>query len=338
MPAEETQQNSKISEEAPTNAASNALNEDVMKDSAKTVDNEVKGESIDLHTGKALTAQEAYRITAARQVQLLMIAGAVGSGKTTLIASIFHCFQRGPFANYLFAGSDTLLGFDQRCYLARTASGRSTADTDRTIPGTEHLLLHLRIRASNLSSPAKDVLISDLSGEHFEAAKDSVSECRCLSLIQRADHFILLVDGEKLVEPERRQGAKNEAVMLLRSCLDAGQLGQRSLVDVLFSKWDLVDTSENKPENLAFVENVEVSIKEQFEPHVGRLRFFKVAARRAKGDFPIGYGLAKPFVSWVSDTSDKTLPTNIKLHEPSGISEFDRYFKRTLPLLFTKEG
>lgn len=337
MPAEEAEVESKVSKESQTSAESEVPDEKGTEDTPEPAESQVEKESVDLLPGRALTIQEAFRITSAKRTQLLLIAGAVGSGKTTLIASIFHCFQRGPFANYLFAGSDTLLGFDQRCHLARTASGRLTADTERTKAGTEHQLLHLRVRAKDLNTPIKHVLISDLSGEHFEAAKDSVNECRRLGLIRRADHFVLLVDGGKLIEPEQRQGTKNEAIMMLRSCLDAGQLDQRSLVDVLFSKWDLVDASENKCENIAFVDQVEASIKQQFNSRVGQLRFFRVAARREKGNFPLGYGLAEPFSSWVQEAPEKTLPTNIQLHEPDDISEFDRYLRRTLPRLFTKE-
>jgi hypothetical protein len=267
---------------------------------------------------------------------VILIAGAVGSGKTTLIASIFHCFQRGPFAGYLFAGSDTLPGFDERCHLARTASGRSSADTERTKAGVDRKLLHLRVRATYADAPIRNLLIADLSGEHYQNAKDSVDECRSLPLIRRADHFVLLVDGAKLVKPDQRQSAKNDAIMLLRSCLDAGQLGQRSLVDVLFSKWDLIDASEDTRENAAYADQVEVSIKQQFESRFSRLRFFRIAARRETGDFPIGYGVAEAFSLWVEDTSEKVVPTNIKLHELEEMPEFDRYQKRRLPKLFSE--
>lgn len=334
MPVEEPEAESEVLEEEPTSAEREALNEKAAKGTSEASDSKVEKGSVDLLPGTALTAREAFRITSATRTQLLLIAGPVASGKTTLITSIFHCFQRGPFAHYLFAGSDTLLGFDERSHLARTTSGRTAAETGRTIPGTEHTFLHLKVCADDRSTPVKHLLIADLSGEHFDDAADSVDGCRRLSIIRRADHFILLVDGGKLVKHDQRQSAKSRTLMLLRCCLDAGQLDQRSLVDVLFSKWDIVDNSENKLEDIAFIEQVEASIKHQFTSRVGRLRFFRVAARPAKGDFLLGHGLTAPFSSWVEDTPAEILPTNMALDEPKDISELDRYLKRVLPQLF----
>src|SRR5664280_2888465 len=52
---------------------------------------------IDLPLGDALTLSESLHITRAQRTQLVVIAGAVGSGKTTLIATLFHLFQRRDF-------------------------------------------------------------------------------------------------------------------------------------------------------------------------------------------------------------------------------------------------
>jgi len=336
MSAEKPEAEPVVSESTPTTAGAEVLDENVTNDIPETSSSQELKDPIELLSGEALTTQEAFRITSATHAQLIVITGAVGSGKTTLIASIFHCFQGGPFANYLFAGSDTLIGFDKRCHLARTTSGRSSADTERTKAGIARKLLHLRLRIKDLNAPLKDVLISDLSGEHYEHAKDSVDECRKLGLIQRADHFILLIDGGKLIQPEDRQSAKNEATMLLRSCLDAGQLSRYSLVDVLFSKWDLVGTSENQSESIKFIDQVKLSIEQQVRLRVGRLRFFNVAARPEKSNYPLGYGLAEVFPSWVQDTPASVLARYNALKELHGMPEFDRYLRRRLPYLFNE--
>lgn len=336
MPSEQSESESQVFEEQFAGAEAQVPEGDGTEEATESNENQIQEDSIDLLPGRALTTQEAFRITSATQTKLILIAGAVGSGKTTLIASIFHCFQNGSFGDYLFAGSDTLLGFDERCHLARTASGRSTANTERTKAGVDRKFLHLRVRAKDADAPIRNVLIVDLSGEHYRDAKDSVDECRRLPLIRRADHFVQLVDGGKLVQPDQRQSTKNDAIMLLRSCLDAGQLDRKSFVDVLFSKWDLIDTSENKTENMAFVKQVEASMKRHFKSRFGRLRFFRIAARRDKGDLPIGYGVDVPFSSWVEETPEKVLSAPVRLHEPKDISEFDHFLKRKLPELFSE--
>lgn len=337
MSSEQAESESSISAKQSGNSETPA-SDNSPKEATVPRENQTIEDSIDLLLGQALTAEETFRITSASPTNLILIAGAVASGKTTFIASIFHCFHQEPFAGYLFAGSDTLPGFDERCCAARTASGRSNADTERTKPGVNRIFLHLRVRTKETDGPIKNILIADLSGEHYKDAKNSIDECRRLSIIRRADHFVLLLDGEKLLQSDRRQSAKNEAIMLLRSCLDAGQLSQRSLVDVIFSKWDLIENSNEQTETITYISQVETSIKELFESRFGRLRFFKIAAMRAKGNLPVGYGTKDPFPSWVEDNSETVVPTNIFLNEPEEMSEFDRYQKRKLPELFKRSS
>ncbi|MCB0336063.1 MAG: hypothetical protein KDD62_07140, partial [Bdellovibrionales bacterium] len=66
---------------------------------------------IDLPSGEALTLLETRRITANSRVQLILLVGAVDSGKSSLIAGLFHMFQRGTIGDYFFAGSESLIGF-----------------------------------------------------------------------------------------------------------------------------------------------------------------------------------------------------------------------------------
>ena len=288
-------------------------------------------EEIDLGLGEALTLEEAARIAASARAQVLIIAGAVESGKTTLVASLFHLFQRGPFAGYLFAGSASLVGFDRRCFLARTASDREEMGTARTRPGETRTFLHLRTRPEDLSSAATDLLVFDLSGEDYKQAKDSVGECRQLGVLRRADHFVLLVDGEQLSDIAQRQKARNEPCMLLRSCLDAGQLHEHSLVDILFTKWDLVEPEQARTEHTEFVEDVTEDFKQRFSDRVGRLRFSMIAARPTKpGPYSLGHGMADLLPSWVKERPRQHVRERVPVATQS-LSECDRYLLRRLP-------
>ncbi len=170
---------------------------------------DARAEFLELPSGKGLTLDAAKQFTRSHFAQLILFAGTANSGKTTLLASIYLLFQKGPLAGYLFAGSDTLVGFETRTYNARTASKRDSPTTPRTIV-PEHL--HLAIRKANLSEPIMDLLLCDLSGEDFREAKDSSDACRQMQLIRRADIFVLLVDGEKLAAPESRRRAEKRSV------------------------------------------------------------------------------------------------------------------------------
>lgn len=289
-------------------------------------------EMIDLPDGEALNLEGAKVITQASLTRLILFAGAPDSGKTTLLTSIYESLQWGPFAGYIFAGSRTLLGFEERCHLGRIASERMTADTERTKlePGQYPQLLHLRVREDNLVRPVQNLLLSDLPGETFRLAKDSTEECVKLSVLRRADHFVLLLDGKKLSRIESRAEVMADGTSLLRSCLDAELLGKRSLVDVLFTKWDAIERSPDKEKAEAYTTLGKKQMKDRFEARVGRLRFFRVAARpEEKSDLPFAYGLSQVFPSWVEESS-LFLTTNQNKKSPQWASEFDRYLSACL--------
>jgi len=237
-----------------------------------------------IHHGEALTLSESTAITYRNRTQIILIAGPVKSGKTTLIASLFHLFQRGPFIEYQFAGSETLLGFDKRCHLARTASRRVFQDTPITHPYIDRQLLHLRLRHIDVNSPIKDLLFYDISGENYDNAKNSLEECKDLDLLNRFDHLVLLIDGEKITQVENRQKAFSDTRMLLRSFRDSNIINQEALVDILFTKWDLIEPNVNKSEHEEFIEHIKESISNSFKDSLGRLRFFNIASRQLIAD------------------------------------------------------
>jgi len=68
------------------------------EDLTAELDDEPVDSFIDLPRGQALTTSEASQISSAKRSQLIVIAGEVKSGKTTLLTSLFHCFQKGPKA------------------------------------------------------------------------------------------------------------------------------------------------------------------------------------------------------------------------------------------------
>ena len=297
----------------------------------------IKTQMIDLPSGMELSPETSFEITRASPARVLILAGSADSGKTTLLSSIYDCFQKGPFANYLFSGSQTLMGFERRCHLSRIASERNKADTERTKPTTELQFLHIKVRSTNLAKTAQDLLLSDLSGEIFRLIKDSTEECKELEIVKRADRLILLIDGEKLSNVNLRQTAYVDSASLLRSFLDAGMLDKSSLVDVLFTKWDLVKGSENSFEVKQFVKHVLLEIKERFETRLSRLRFYCVAARPEKNVLPFAYGLERVFSRWVEKVPERRPRPVCFSVGLIGEREFDNFFYRHLRLKLEKD-
>lgn len=103
---------------------------------------------VELSGGGVLSAADADAVTLRSRTQLVVLAGAEGSGKTTVLASIYERLNRGPFAGVQFAGSRSLLGFEEICHLNRLASGGAQPDTQRTIPAEEASYYHLALKGT----------------------------------------------------------------------------------------------------------------------------------------------------------------------------------------------
>ncbi len=178
---------------------------------------------IDLPSGNGLDDLGAAKLQAAQLVRLIVVAGPVGAGKTTLIATLHDLFQTGKVGDYAFAWSTTLPAFEERCHLSRIASERAVPETERTKFDELRRYLHVQIAGPKLLENL-DFLFVDVSGEVFERARDSIAECQRLHFLKMADHFLLLIDCKKIIDRKKRNQVVNEATMLLRSCLDSGML------------------------------------------------------------------------------------------------------------------
>lgn len=293
------------------------------------------GESslVDLPSGEGLTAEEAAVALREAFHSVVLFAGTAKSGKTTLLASLYLLFQKGPFEGYIFAGSNTLVGFESRNYFALCASNGTEPTTPRTSISE---YLHLRVRREDLSEPTRDLLLCDLTGEDFREAKDSSEACRRLNIVRRADYFVLLIDGEKLANPAARNRAKNDPSTLLRNCLDTGMLGHDSAVDVLYTKWDKIEARSDKEEIAAFADVVDDEFRRLYAGRVRELRIKRIAAHPFDTPMPLGFGLEEVFPSWVEAGAGARTPVRRPRVEHVRLTEYDRYAGRRLPHLFAQ--
>lgn len=256
---------------------------------------------IELHSGHDLSLDETFAITSKSMTRLIVLAGSSESGKTTLLASIYEMFQKSPFAGYLFAGSETLLGFEERCHLVRIASNRTEPYTKRTTMGHDDKFLHLKVCKESDSTFLQDILFSDISGERYEHASNSDEDCKQLKIIRRADHFGLVIDGEKISNLDTRQSAFQDAKNIMRRCVENGMIGASSFVSVIFSKYDLYKKCEETTNK--FIPQIKDHFVGNYKKKVLKLDFFEVAACPQLGsDVPYGYGLDRLFPKWVDES------------------------------------
>ena len=259
-------------------------------------------EIIQLPPGTALTEAQALALAADRSVRIIVLAGAVDCGKTTLIASLYELFQSGPIKAVQFAGCDTFPAFEQRCHLSRTESENQTADTSRTIyEGPHPEYLHLKIQNGESEADRIDFLFTDVSGEMFEHARNSTDECKQLTFLRRASHVVVFLDCEKALITDKKWGMVQEVKSLFQSCLDCSMLENTCFVTVVWSKCDFFEAAKDKAAVDAFVKEVQDDLKTSFGDRLPNLKFHRTAARPTR--FPnlkMGYGVRDLLDDWIS--------------------------------------
>ncbi len=295
---------------------------------------EEKPRIIQFREGDYLPAEEAGKVVRAAPTSVIVVAGVVDSGKTTLVAGLYGLFHKGPFAGYIFAGSRTLPGFERRCHLARVASGLTNPETERTKVSDSQHLLHLRLAEL---SPLRhhNILFSDIYGEAFRRVADSADDCKQFTILKRADHVALLIDGEKAINRKDRQGAFASVDALLGQCLDTGMLGSTSSVQAVVTKWDLVAASS--PSNASFVDSKLKWLADRHGTRLGQLSNFKVAIRPPSGrDIKAGHGMDELLRLWINI---RARPSGMAAPSLNGVfhTEFDR-FTASRPIAMSAEG
>jgi hypothetical protein len=255
---------------------------------------------IEFYAGNELTSEDADAVTLRHPTHLVVFAGAAGSGKTTVLASIYDRLNEGPFAGYRFAGSRSLLGFEQICYLNRLASGGTRPDTPRTIPSDEAVYYHLALRRTVSGVQRQHVLLSAISGELFRLAMNSREDCERLTFLHRANTVVVLVDGARLAIPAQRTNAQSEASSILESFLDAKMVDSRCRVEFVFSKLDRVVEAGDAA--VEFLNTTERKFRTKFGDRVPHLAFRRIAARPDVGPsgVTLNDGLAEAIIAWIT--------------------------------------
>ena len=254
---------------------------------------------------------------------MLLLLGPVASGKTTIETSLYQLFQEKPVENYYFAGSRSLQGFEQRAYYTRIKSKGSLPDTPRTKVDEEPTFLHLRLWNRD-NDATTNLIFWDISGEAFSENIGKVDSVKKeFSFAERADFVIGIIDGEKLCNKKTKNSVVSEIIQLLRTFLDSGVLGEGCVLQIVFSKYDLLIKEENYAE---IIERAKNQINGYLEELSANIEYYCVAAMPSSAkDIQVGYGLSellqrwckkREYISWVPK----------KLTDFENLSEYDKLF------------
>jgi hypothetical protein len=273
--------------------------------------------------GSALTDEDALEITSRTPTTVVVFAGPAGSGKTTLIAALYERFGRGPVGGQHFAGSRTLPGLEQRSFGGRVRSGRRFAEMPHTsldaIPW-----LHLRLRPSDNSAPAHDVLFGDFFGEHFDRMIAHTMTADTSEFMLRADHVCITLDGALLARAQTRQAQRRRALDLVNALLDQGQ-AERSQLSLVVTKWDRVHLAGDDVRDAVDQITDEVVRAVSLRDPEGELPVFLTAAKSTISQLPLGHGLDELLTFWL-EFPRAYAPIMIEgVLTPASESPFDRF-------------
>jgi hypothetical protein len=231
----------------------------------------------------------ANRLAAESRPTVLILAGDVETGKTSIYAALYERFGRGPFAGRLFGGSVTIPGFERRCHSWRVESGAHAPSMPHT-PLTELSWLHLRIRDTERKRPLQDLLFADYNGEIYaDIASGNDTEVD-RSFLRRGDHVGVVLDGGKLSTATEREAALLRANYLVAALSEPGVLVDPRALFVVISKFDLVAAADESERLVA--EETAAKVGEQIKEKTGHEpSILRVAARSETEIFPLGHGL-----------------------------------------------
>ncbi|UIJ82420.1 TRAFAC clade GTPase domain-containing protein [Rhizobium leguminosarum] len=227
---------------------------DVEEERASPAEETVDG--VELRPNTRIQESAVTKFRNKNRANTIVLVGEQKAGKTTLLAALYGLFCKGPLGGFEFAGSQTLYAFAERNHLALFEPERDVPSTPRTSLGEDVSFFHLKMKSGEEMC---DILISDRSGEAFEAARVNTAFIDRLTELLLADRVCFLLDAARLTKVETRPGYRRIFKQTIRSLLDNDAVPKSAVLEVLVTKLDRVF------DNAALIQEVSEYESELFE-------------------------------------------------------------------------
>ena len=269
---------------------------------------------VPVYAAKALEPTEADDLVSEKECTLVVIAGDVDSGKTTMVGRCYTQFLLGEVPDWWYAGSRTLLGFEERSHHHRMASRRFRAATRHTPKGVEHYF-HLDLRSVD-GSQKRTLLLHDISGEDYQEGMSKSSAAAAFTMIRRADVVSFLLNGQQLITPGSRQRPYSRLMELIRALTQQGLLQHAPHINLIVTCWDQVVHAKAINEVNTYLKKLEPQIRPILDEYRvnSSLTLHRVANITHHKETPAGFGFSDVLASWIS-TRPKPRPVT---HETLG--------------------
>ena len=249
---------------------------------------------------------------------VISLAGPRECGKTSLLARIHQLFQAGSVLEFDFAGSQSLPRFEELNWLASVESGASEPKMERSSSQFDNSFLHLAVRSTE-TGKRTELLLNDITGETFKEAVATRSACEELIGLARADHLVILVDGEALASPSLRGLQIGQTRDFIRRVLQSGQCGMHTAFHIVISKLDKLGGSE------LVVDKMATEFSTLFQASVGGISFWRIAVRPMDNSYPTNDRIKELFASWVQTTYRYPAPAPSLVPRNTWARDFCRY-------------
>jgi double-GTPase-like protein len=262
-----------------------------------------------------------------RPIRTVALVGEHKAGKTTLLASIYEMYCKGPFAGMNFAGSRTLVGFAKRHHLALLNSQRTSPTVPRTSRNDPPAFFHMALAAK--PGVNVDLVISDRSGEAYSFARTATKLIPSLSELALAERICFILDGARITSIEQRTSYTRKFKQMIHALNDNNAMAHRPAVEVLSTKFDITKTQTDAEDQLKYLTDYEQQIVEEFAHGDLEVECFRVCAL-PKRDHTVGIiGLDETVRRW-------TAPLPLPSIQPDGLAnaprQIDRLLAKTEPL------
>lgn len=255
---------------------------------------------VPVYSGEALIGEQADALASEAETTVVIVAGDVDSGKTTLIGCSYSSFLEGPVGAWMFAGSRTLLGYDRRVHDHRVSSNRDAPVTEHTPLGVDEYY-HLDVQSST-AKRRRRLLLHDISGEAYQKAIDQSRGAEELAMLRRADVIVILLDGTRLLKRSQRAEAVSRLLDLLLAVTKVGHLSKEPPVQIVVSRWDHVAAADNAVEISEQLEQIRSRVEKRLrELNIGSaVSIHGVASITHDNITPAGYGYPEVFDFWAT--------------------------------------
>lgn len=245
------------------------------EEKAKETSAQSETEYVFTYSGQAMNQLELFQLSAHEDLNLILVAGPFSSGKTTLETMLYYVFSEGRNQKLNFGGSYTIQGFRKRSEKIMYRSGEPEQKFDRTLRKDTDIFLHLRV--CDGFGQDQNLIFSDLPGEVFENTTYVEDYCE---MFENVENVIVIIDGEKVCEVKERKNVFTETIIMIKMFLQHEIITRSTKVQVICTKLDKIQSSENAEGTLRFVKTNWERLRNLFENEVFSIDYAEVSAQQ----------------------------------------------------------